>query len=156
MSQPQQVQLRHPLSVVYLLHIALEVPVALQGLWSPANLPFLQPNNTTLVFIKLYAALVGGTCAAALLCFSLPEFLPGKRALAVGLCLYHVTCSTILYNAPRFIPLSFGPLFESYKVTPEVVWGTLHGLVGLGFAIWWQVTVAITAAMRGAGGFKTD
>ena len=42
------------------------------------------------------------------------EFLPGKRALAVGLSLYHVTCSTVLFNAPRFIPHSFGPLAESY------------------------------------------
>ena len=41
------------------------------------------------------------------------EFLPGKRALAIGLCIYHVTCSTILFNAPRFIPHSLGPLAES-------------------------------------------
>ncbi|CAL1699270.1 unnamed protein product [Somion occarium] len=148
MSQPQAMQVRHPLSVIFLLHIALEVPIALQGLLSPAALPFLQLNNTTVVFIKLYAALVAGTCAAALLCFSLPEFLPGKRALAIALCLYHVTCSTILYGAPRIIPYSFGPLAESYRVTPEVVWGTLHGLVGLGMAIWWQATVMMTAAMR--------
>ena len=36
----------------------------------------------------------------------------------------------------------------SYKVTPEHVWGTLHGLVGFGFAIWWQATVQLAAAMR--------
>ena len=40
------------------------------------------------------------------------DFLPGKRALAIGLCVYHSVCSTVLYNAPRFIPHSFGPLFE--------------------------------------------
>jgi hypothetical protein len=40
------------------------------------------------------------------------EFLPGKRAIAIGLCIYHVTCSTVLYNAPRFIPYSLGPLAE--------------------------------------------
>lgn len=43
-----------------------------------------------------------------------PEFLPGKRALAIGLCIYHVTCSTVLYNAPRFIPHSFGAMAEAY------------------------------------------
>lgn len=42
------------------------------------------------------------------------EFLPGKRALAIGLCIYHVTCSTVLYNAPRFIPHSFGSFAEAY------------------------------------------
>ncbi|CAL1699271.1 unnamed protein product [Somion occarium] len=123
MSQPQAMQVRHPLSVIFLLHIALEVPIALQGLLSPAALPFLQLNNTTVVFIKLYAALVAGTCAAALLCFSLPEFLPGKRALAIALCLYHVTCSTILYGAPRIIPYSFGPLAESYTASPPRSFG---------------------------------
>ncbi|OBZ67605.1 hypothetical protein A0H81_12374 [Grifola frondosa] len=98
--------------------------------------------------LQLYAALVAGTCIASLLCFGLPEYLPGKRALAMALCFYHVTCSTILYGAPRFIPYSFGALAESYRATPEIVWGTLHGLVGLGLAIWWQATVHITAMVR--------
>ncbi|KAH9886434.1 hypothetical protein C8Q73DRAFT_748919 [Cubamyces lactineus] len=139
-----------PFSVVFLLHIALDAPMAIQGIWSPLNLPFLQLNNTTIVFIKLYAALVAGTCLMSLLCFGLPEFLPGKRALAITLCIYHVTCSTILFNAPRFIPYSFGALAESFRATPEVVWGTLHGLLGLGFAVWWQATVQLAAAMSKA------
>ncbi|RPD56012.1 hypothetical protein L226DRAFT_485641 [Lentinus tigrinus ALCF2SS1-7] len=143
MSQP--IPVKHPLSIVFLLHIALDVPMAIQGLWSPLNLPFLQMTNTTLVFIKMYGALVAGTCIASLLCFSLPEFLPGKRALAIALCVYHATCSTILFNAPRFIPYSLGDLAESYRATPEVVWGTLHGLLGLGFAVWWQATVQMAA-----------
>ncbi|CCL99203.1 uncharacterized protein FIBRA_01218 [Fibroporia radiculosa] len=143
MSAPPQIAVRHPLAVVFLLHIALEVPIALQGLWSPVSLPFLQLTNTTLIFIKMYSALVAGLCIAALLMFPLPEFLPGKRALGLALCFYHVTCSTILYNAPRFIPHTLGPLAESYKITPELVWGTGHGIVGFSFAIWWQLTVGI-------------
>lgn len=39
-------------SVIFLLHIALEIPVAMQGLFSPVSLPFLQMNNTAAVFIK--------------------------------------------------------------------------------------------------------
>ena len=106
-------------------------------------------------------------CVSILLNAHLSEFLPGKRALAIGLCIYHVTCSTVLFNAPRFIPHSFGALAESYvakrvimvitadhvvrmNATPERVWGTLHGLVGLGFAVWWQATVQLAAAMRNA------
>jgi hypothetical protein len=46
------------------------------------------------------------------------EFLPGKRALAIGLCIYHTICSTILYQAPRFIPMSFGAMFEAYVLSP--------------------------------------
>ncbi|KAJ7359308.1 hypothetical protein DFH08DRAFT_408223 [Mycena albidolilacea] len=159
---------RSPLSVVFLLHIALEIPLAIQGVWSPTSLPFVQLNNTTLVVLKLYSALVFAICGVALLCYSLPEFLPGKRALAIGLCIYHTICSTILYQAPRFIPMSFGAVFEAsvvsvslfpsllsmcahrYKITPEAVWGTLHGLVGLSMVFWWQGTVHYAQLVRGA------
>ncbi|KAK0446626.1 hypothetical protein EV421DRAFT_1790321 [Armillaria borealis] len=132
---------RSPLSVVFLLHIAVEIPLAIQGIWSPATLPFLQLTNTTLVLLKLYASLALASCIVALLCFPLPEFLPGKRALAMGLCVYHSSASTVLYYAPRFIPYSFGPFFEQYRITPENVWGTVHGLVGLGMVVWWQLTL---------------
>lgn len=40
-------------SVIFLLHIALDIPVAIQGLWSPLSLPFMQLNNTAVVFIKV-------------------------------------------------------------------------------------------------------
>ena len=43
----------------------------------------------------------------------IPEFLPGKRALAIGLCVYHSILSTILFQAPRFIPFTLGPFFEA-------------------------------------------
>ncbi|KIM37226.1 hypothetical protein M413DRAFT_448718 [Hebeloma cylindrosporum] len=139
---------RSPLSAIFLVHIALEIPVAIQGIWSPTNLPFLQLNNTAVAILKLYSSLVLASCITSLLCFNLPEFLPGKRALAIGLCVYHSICSTILYNAPRFIPYSFGPFFEQYRVTPELVWGTMHGLVGLGMVIWWQATVHLAQMAR--------
>ena len=41
------------------------------------------------------------------------EFLPGKRALAIGLCVYHSILSTILFQAPRFIPFTLGAFFET-------------------------------------------
>ena len=41
-------------SVIFLLHIALDIPVAVQGLVSPTSLPFLQMNNTAAVFIKVF------------------------------------------------------------------------------------------------------
>ncbi|KAH9478778.1 hypothetical protein JR316_0009239 [Psilocybe cubensis] len=141
---------RSPFAVVFLIHIALEIPVAIQGIWSPANLPFIQLNNTAVVLLKLYASLVLGTCIASLLAFNLPDFLPGKRALAIGLTVYHTVCSTVLYQAPRFIPHSFGALAESLNITPEVVWGTAHGIVGLAMIGWWQATVQLTQMARAA------
>ncbi|KAI0032845.1 hypothetical protein K488DRAFT_48993 [Vararia minispora EC-137] len=149
MSQPQAINPRHPLSVVFLLHIFLEAPVAVQGWWSPMSMPFLGLNNTTLVVLKLYSVMSLATCLAALLCNGLPEFMAGKRALGLALGLYHTTLSTILFQAPRIIPHTFGPLAESYKLTPEVAWGIGHGVVGLGFAIWWQLTVGYMAMIAG-------
>ncbi|EGN92860.1 hypothetical protein SERLA73DRAFT_190436 [Serpula lacrymans var. lacrymans S7.3] len=144
----QQVAARSPLSVIFLLHIALEAPLAIQGVWSPQALPFLQMNNSTVVILKLYAALILGTCVATFLAYPLPEFLPGKRALAIGLCIYHSVVSTVLFQSPRFIPHSFGPFMEQMKLTPEVVWGTLHGFIGLGMVAWWQGTLQYGAMAR--------
>ena len=42
------------------------------------------------------------------------EYLPGKRALAIGLCIYHSISSTVLYGAPRFVPVSFGHWAEGW------------------------------------------
>jgi len=148
-------QLRSPLSVVFLLHVALEMPLAIQGVMSPTSLPFLQLNNTTLVILKLYSALVLASCIISGLCYSLPEFMPGKRAMAIGLCVYHSVASTILFQAPRFIPYSFGPFMEQQRITPEIVWGITHGFLGLGMVIWWQATVQIAAMARTSGAAKS-
>ncbi|KAH9061109.1 hypothetical protein EDB87DRAFT_1612010 [Lactarius vividus] len=139
---------RSPLSAVFLLHIAMEVPLAIQGIWVPTSLPFLQLNNTSIVVLKMYSSLVLSVCIIALLCYPLPEFLPGKRALAIGLCVYHSILSTVLFQAPRFIPFTLGSFFEAYKVTPEIIWGCAHGFLGLGFVGWWQGTVAYTQMMK--------
>ncbi|KAG0696596.1 hypothetical protein DFH29DRAFT_950399 [Suillus ampliporus] len=141
---------RSPLSAVFLLHIALEAPLALQAFWSPQSLPFLQMNNTTVVMLKLYAALVAGSCVTAFLAYPLPEFLPGKRALAIGFCIYHSVVSTILFQTPRFIPHTLGAFFESINLTPEVLWGGFHGVLGLAMVVWWQGTLHYAAAVRGA------
>lgn len=145
------IHLRSPFSVVFLLHLALEMPIAIQGVWQPISLPFLQLNNTTLVFLKLYSALLLASCIVSGLCFSLPEFMPGKRALAIGLCIYHSIASTILFQAPRFIPYSFGPFMEQQRITPEIVWGICHGILGLGMVVWWQATVQLAAMARASG-----
>ncbi|KAF5389691.1 hypothetical protein D9757_006023 [Collybiopsis confluens] len=124
-----------------------KAPIAIQGLLSPTSLPFIQLNNTSLVLLKLYASLSLGISITSLLAYSLPDFLPAKRALAIGLCVYHSIVSTILFQGPRFIPHSFGAFAEANKVTPEIAWGILHGVVGLGMILWWQATVGMTAQL---------
>ena len=46
-------RVQHISSSVFLLHIAMEAPVAIQGIWAPHTLPFLQLNNTTVVVLKV-------------------------------------------------------------------------------------------------------
>jgi len=46
-------------SAIFLIHIALEIPVAIQGVWAPSSLPFLQLNNTALVVLKVSRILRG-------------------------------------------------------------------------------------------------
>lgn len=38
---------------MFLLHIALEAPLAIQGMFSPQGLPFLDMTNSTLVILKV-------------------------------------------------------------------------------------------------------
>lgn len=78
--------------------------------------------------------------------------------------MYHSVVSTVLFQAPRFIPHSFGTFAEENKVTPEILWGTAHGIIGLGehrkyssacsrltielgMIFWWQATVGMTAQL---------
>ncbi|KAF8679533.1 hypothetical protein RHS04_04660 [Rhizoctonia solani] len=141
---------RHPLSVVFLLHIAVEAPFALQGIWAGHSLPFIQLTNTTLVLLKLYSAVLLASCLASLLCFNLPEFLPGKRAFALQLLAYHSIAATVLFQSPRFIPHSLGSVAESASITPEKIWGALHGVVSVLVGLWWQFTLGYAKALKQA------
>ncbi|EIM89301.1 uncharacterized protein STEHIDRAFT_52851, partial [Stereum hirsutum FP-91666 SS1] len=145
-------------AAVFLLHIALEIPLAVQGIWSPQALPFMQMTNTTLVMLKVAFAHTPPSfysysprmslLIVALLVGVWVDFLPGKRAFAIQLCIYHSVASTVLFQAPRFIPHSFGPFAEASKFTPEILWGGLHGILSMGMVLWWQSTVSATQAVK--------
>jgi len=139
---------RSPLSVIYLLHIALEAPLAIQGMWAPYNLPFLDMNNTSLIIVKLYAMLLVASCVVAFLVYPLPEFLPGKRATSLGFLIYHTMAATALFQAARFIPHTFGNMAESIKIYPETLWAAGHAVLSIGFGLWWQGTLAYARAIK--------
>ncbi|KAH8829325.1 hypothetical protein DL96DRAFT_1597676 [Flagelloscypha sp. PMI_526] len=139
MSAPPSV--RHPISNVFLLHIAAELPFIIYTIFDPRSLPFLGMNNTTLIITKLFAMLSLGTCATAFLTHSLPEWLPGKRAFVIGITIYHGAVAHLLTQSERFIPVTFGPKFEAFSITPEFTWGAVHGLLAVFFIAWWQLTL---------------
>jgi hypothetical protein len=141
---------------MFLLHIALEAPLAIQGMFSPQGLPFLDATNTTLVIIKVRgfspitlskpltpwlafrssmqrfqrprvsprssyslsqaSHIVSYHVSSGNLTIFSPrhdtEYLPGKRAFAAGLTVYHTLVAGTLFQAPRFIPKTFGVLLE--------------------------------------------
>jgi hypothetical protein len=37
-------------------------------------------------------------------------------------------------------------IFNRLNITPEKVWGSLHGILSVGFAVWWQVTIHPTSS----------
>jgi hypothetical protein len=191
---------------MFLLHIALEAPLAIQGMFAPQALPFLEATNTTLVMIKV-----------RLQCISEGEihlahrFFPLALCSAIGGLMYHgasrvcssrqVTLVSLLNHAKptnishsphrvspwktrvrrrsdgiphlgrrniiqrssictqdlwsadgevslssRLLEISPGidgdasPFHDSMRLTPENTWGLLHAVLGLGFAVWWQVS----------------
>ncbi|TFY51651.1 hypothetical protein EVG20_g10900 [Dentipellis fragilis] len=154
---------RSPLSVVFLVHLLFETPLAVQGFIAPHTLPFLQLNNTTLVFIKVRvhtrpltlllrirvrSHLAPHTAVLRARGGHVPQLTALLFAPRVCLALTRDLQSSSPGNAERFIPYSFGPFLEAYKLTPEVLLGGLHGFLSLGILAWWQGTVAYAAAAR--------
>ncbi|PVF94276.1 hypothetical protein CPB86DRAFT_876552 [Serendipita vermifera] len=150
MSQPAPVPNQaHPISIVFLLHILLEGPICFVALVRPETLPFLEMNNTTIIMTKLYGAILLSTLLSSFLVWTLPEFLPGKRALALQLCLYHTVVSTALWHSPRFIPITLGSGPEKMGITVERLWCITHGLMSAALGLWWHITLPYTAAIKG-------
>ena len=73
------------MTYLILVHIALEIPVAIQGVWTPSNLPFLQLNNTAAVIIlkegKLYENYLLGSLDDIAICLAPVSVLPHRSAI---------------------------------------------------------------------------
>ncbi|KAN0065100.1 hypothetical protein ACQY0O_001596 [Thecaphora frezii] len=138
--------------MVWLLHAALEFPLAAVGLFMTQSIQFEGMNNTVAVLIKLFSALSLSLSLACLLLYTLPDYLPGKRAVAILLLFYHGIASSVLLNAHPFTGFTLGSAFKvgDYQLTPEKLAGVLHGLLALMVTSWWQATLGqVKAAARG-------
>lgn len=86
-----------------------------------------------------------------LLLYGLPDYLPGKRAAAILLLLYHGVASSVLLNAEPFIPFNFPANFAQHGVRVESILGIAHGLLSLLTVTWWQVSLgSVQAQTSGA------
>lgn len=78
--------------------------------------------------------------------FALPDFLPGKRAFAVQLLLFHAVISAVAFQLdPRVVRVSL-PAFVTdnlpvdeilEKVPVTYIIGTIHGLLSLLITVWY-------------------
>ena len=102
------------------------------------------------------------SCLASLLCFGLPDYLPGKRAFAMHLLLFHgfisaiflqVRDGIIFFELPKFV-LELIPAAAQVKNT---VWiAATHGLISFVAVLWyvyththrrWQATLPLVKAV---------
>lgn len=81
-----------------------------------------------------------------LLSFGLPDFLPGKRASAAQLLIYHAVVSAVFYQAdPAWLRLALPPFVAKHVDATQIlafaplpmILGTLHGTLALLISVWY-------------------
>ncbi|SNX84945.1 uncharacterized protein MEPE_03654 [Melanopsichium pennsylvanicum] len=141
------------LNIMWLLHAALEGPVAFIGLFFTHGLHFKDEiTNTMAVIIKLYATLSLSLSIVCILLYGLPDYLPGKRAAAILLLLYHGVASSVLLNAEPFIDFAFPERLAQHGVRVETIAGVAHGIMSLITVSWWQASLGAVRAYGGGAG----
>ncbi|CEH13587.1 hypothetical protein CBOM_01500 [Ceraceosorus bombacis] len=146
-----QVALISPLgSSIFGLHLLFTFPLGLLSLFSPLSLPLLEPSNSLLLLVRLYGIALLSLGVPLLLVRPLPDHLPGKRAVVLGILVYHGAITPIISQAPRVVPVSFGKLAETLLITPETALAAIHGLLAIGCLAWWQTTLPQTVAQGSA------
>lgn len=97
----------------------------------------------------MFSALSLSLSLICLLLYGLPDYLPGKRAAAIMLLLYHGAASSILLNAEPFIDFAFPDVLAKAGVRVETISGVAHGLLSLLMVSWWQASLGAVKAQAG-------
>jgi len=99
----------------------------------------------------MFSALSLSLAIICLLLYGLPDYLPGKRAAAIMLLLYHGAASSILLNAEPFIEFAFHESLAKHGVRVETIAGVAHGLLSLITVSWWQASLGAVKAQGVTG-----
>lgn len=92
---------------------------------------------------------------AAVLCFGLPDYLPGKRAFAVELLFFHALMSAVFLQAsPSILAVTFPKWAAEYLPAPDKIpftkiIGVVHGLISLVVSGWCVRLVSATLTPTG-------
>ncbi|OZJ04940.1 hypothetical protein BZG36_02642 [Bifiguratus adelaidae] len=127
----------------FMLHALFELPLALICFIKPEMWPVTNQTVSSLVSIKMWAITVISLSLPSMLAISMPDTMPGKRAIGLGLMTYHALF------AITFMQLREAPVLEqpSSKVTAEFTVMVLHTILFLLFATWWQTSGAKVKAL---------
>jgi hypothetical protein len=81
---------------------------------------------------RLFGAALFSTVLISLLCTGLPDVLPGKRNIGVGLLVYHVLVAIGFFHYRDTVGV----------LQPNVAWivAIFHGAMGLAFYAHWNIT----------------
>ncbi|WFD42967.1 hypothetical protein MPSI1_001618 [Malassezia psittaci] len=139
-----------PYNVFWLVHVIMELPMGILAFLSPADLPVRDLTPSTVLLARVLGAFLIASSISSLLMFGLPDFLPGKRAAAVQLLLFHAIVSSIylqLDNDVLHVQLPAVLANNSHvqeilsKVSISSIVGILHGVLSLLITVWWQATI---------------
>lgn len=100
--------------------------------------------------MQLYSTLALSLSIVCVLLYGLPDYLPGKRAAAILLLLYHGVASSVLLNAEPFIEFAFPEWLTQHGVRVESIAGVAHGLLSLLTVSWWQASLGSVKAQNGS------
>ena len=101
---------------------------------------------------QLYATLALSLSIVCVLLYGLPDYLPGKRAAAILMLLYHGVASSVLLNAEPFIDFAFSESLAKHGVRVETIAGVAHGIMSLVTVSWWQASLGAVRAYGGGAG----
>lgn len=99
----------------------------------------------------MWSSLALALSLVCLLFYSLPDYLPGKRAAAILLLLYHGVVSSVLLNADSIVDFAFPERFAKHGVRLESIFGVAHGILSLMTVSWWQASLGSVQAYNAAG-----
>ncbi|SHO76929.1 Uncharacterized protein MSYG_1268 [Malassezia sympodialis ATCC 42132] len=135
------------LNVFWLLHVIAELPLGILAFLDPAAIPLAHPSGSTLLLIQLLGAMLLTSSICALLCFGLPDYMPGKRAVAIQLLLFHGIVSAVFMRLPDGVVtfqlpaklLELLPWLGMYRMP---IWiAAVHGCIAVLATGWWQATL---------------
>ncbi|WFD04981.1 hypothetical protein MVES1_000306 [Malassezia vespertilionis] len=76
-------------NLFWLVHVIIELPMGLIGFFAPFEIPLHGITPTAALPIRLLACFLIASSVACVLVAGLPDYLPGKRAFAIQIMLFH-------------------------------------------------------------------